>query len=487
MEKIKFGTDGWRAVIADKFTFNNVRLVALAIAEYLMSNNSDKRGIFIGYDNRFLSEEFSKQAGLVLAGKGFKVYIANEPVPTPVTAFMVNKLNLDGAVMITASHNPPEYNGIKFIPDYAGPAEDKITKEVENNLNKLLKRSNIYNLVHKITKNKDAENNIYYISDFSGYIDRILSLIDKDKISKSKPKICVDTMFGAGSKILPFILGKCLNIDIKVLNNYRDPLFGGKLPDPGENNLKQLKKIVLENNMDLGIALDGDADRFGVIDGKGFFINPNNIISLILYYLLKTKKYNSSDMAVRTVATTHLIDEICNKNNIKILETPVGFKYIAKEMLNGNVIIGGEESGGLSIKGHIPEKDGILAGLLLVEIASFIKKEYDGIYLSDYLNKIYEEFGTYYNTRLDIEINMDKKDDVLEYFSNLKGKMVNGKKVIRVIKKDGIKLIFENKDWMLARPSGTEPLIRCYIESTNKNNFKTLKEYIDSSIQKIVS
>ncbi|MBC7333558.1 MAG: phosphoglucomutase/phosphomannomutase family protein [Actinobacteria bacterium] len=469
-EKIKFGTDGWRAVIADEFTFQNVRVVALAISEYLSSNNLTNNGIFIGYDNRFLSEEFAKEVALTLADKNFKVYLSSGSVPTPVTAFMVRELNLDGAIMITASHNPPQYNGIKFIPSYGGPAVDEITQKIENNVN--LVARNIERFDRE--KIKKLETKINYVSNFEKYKQKILRLIDTEIIKKAKPKVVVDPMYGAGSKILLDILND-LKIHVHPLNTSRDPLFGGKLPDPNENNLAEMKDKMAKDEFDLGVALDGDADRFGVIDGRRIFLTPNNVISLILYYLLKTRGHNSDDIVVRTVATTHLIDEICAKNNIKLVETPVGFKYIAQKMLTDKVIIGGEESGGLSIKNHIPEKDGILANLLLIEIQSFLNQNHEGMFLSDYLNQIYKEFGSFYNKRLDLEVPMEKKNDVLEHFYNQKDKDIKGRSITRISKENGIHISFDDKSWVLVRPSGTEPLIRCYIESRDREFFHVLK------------
>jgi phosphomannomutase len=483
-KKIKFGTDGWRAVIADEFTFKNVSMVSLAIGQYIYSNNSlKKKGIVIGYDNRFLSEEFAKQAGNILAGQGLKVYISKESIPTPVTAFMVREMKLDGAIMITASHNPPEYNGIKFIPYYGGPAEDDITKEIESNLDNIL---NKYNNKDLDLPSTGSNNNVYYISDFEGYKKKLMEVLNVDLIKKSNIKVAVDTMYGAGSKIMPEILNDYLGIDALFINNFRDPLFGEKLPDPSEKNLDNLKDKVISNNLDIGVALDGDADRFGVIDGKGIFISPNNVISMILYYLIEVGNYNPQDSVVRSIATTHLIDEIAIKNNIKVIEKPVGFKYIGKEMLNNNIIIGGEESGGLSVKGHIPEKDGLLADLLLIEIQSYLKKHRNNFYLSDYLKEIYKEFGTFYNTRLDIKIPESKKRKIINYFSSQKEKLINDKKVIDVNTMDGSKLLFEDKSWLLIRPSGTEPLIRCYTESTDKNYFIKLCDFIKNKINELV-
>jgi len=481
---IKFGTDGWRAVIARDFTFENLRLVTQAIGQYLKNHSLDTGGVFIGYDNRFLSEEFGLEAGKVLSSMGLKINISNEAVPTPVTAFMVRDLKLDGALMITASHNPPRYNGIKFIPYYGGPALAEITEDIEKNLKMILnneiKKVDIFSF-----DNKTLESVIPVISDFDNYKKSLISLLDADLIKKSGLKVTLDTMNGAAFHIMPDILQNILGLEINILNGIRDPLFGGTLPDPSEKNLADLKVAMIENSSDIGLALDGDADRFGVIDRKGVFLNPNNIISLCLYYLLLTRKYEEGDSVVRTVATTHLLDAICKKNNIKLIEKPVGFKYIGKEMLNGKIIIGGEESGGLSIKGHIPEKDGLLANLLLLEIQAYLKNEYGNFYLSDYLNRIYEEFGTFYNTRLDLDIPEDRKKTIIEYFSGLNGYKLEKKTVKELVTVDGAKAIFDDCSWVLVRASGTEPLIRCYIESTDKDFFVLLKDFINTNINRL--
>ena len=482
---IKFGTDGWRAVIAREFTFDNLRLVAQAIGQYLKDESLDEKGVFIGYDNRFLSEDFSLEAGKVLSSMGFNIFIAEEAVPTPVTAFMVRDLKLDGALMITASHNPSQYNGIKFIPYYGGPAPAGITENIEKNL-KMITDGTIDKIsIHSID-NKSLESRISTISDFKNYKKNLLSLLDVELIKNSGLKVIVDTMNGAAFHIMPDILQNDLGLDIVVLNGDRDPLFGGKLPDPSENNLSDLKVAMVENSSDIGLALDGDADRFGVIDRKGVFLNPNNIISLCLYYLLLTRKYEENDSVVRTVATTHLLDAICKKNNINLIEKPVGFKYIGKEMLNGKIIIGGEESGGLSIKGHIPEKDGLLANLLLLEIQAYLKNKYGNSYISDYLEKIYEEFGTFYNTRLDLDVPDKRKDDIIEYFSGLEKYKIENRVVSKLLNIDGAKVMFDDGSWILVRASGTEPLIRCYIESTDKDFFEILRNFVSESIDRLV-
>ena len=477
--KIKFGTDGWRDIIADNFTFENVRLAAFSIGKYLIDNKITDKGIFIGYDNRFLSEEFALQSAYALYSMGIKVYLSKESIPTPVTAFMVLNLKLNGAIMITASHNSPKYNGIKFIPDYAGPAEDFITKEIEKNISFFLEnKDNIPSLKNY----DDFLKNIIYIDDFSKYKEHLFEIINIDLIKKANIKVVADTMYGAGSVILTEIITNDLDLKSKILNNHRDAFFGGKLPDPSNANLQNLKNNIIKYSFDIGVALDGDADRFGVIDRKGIFISPNNVISLILYYLASVKKLNGIEgkkySAVRTVATTHLIDEICLKYNINLIETPVGFKYVGSQIRKGDVIIGGEESGGLSIIGHIPEKDGILADLLLLEIQSYLKLNKNNISISQYLEEIYKEFGYFYSERIDIKVPFEKMEYILNYFKNLKDFSINNIKINEILLKDGVKLILNNKSWFLIRASGTEPLIRCYIESRDKDFFNDLKNYL---------
>jgi alpha-D-glucose phosphate-specific phosphoglucomutase len=483
--KIKFGTDGWRAIIAEDFTFENLRIVSLALGRYLVAHKLNKKGIFIGYDNRFMSEDFALQVGYVLFSLGIEVYVGKETLPTPVTAFMVKELKLDGAVMITASHNPYKYNGIKFIPHYGGPASDEITEKIERELNKIIKN---HDFVIELPDYDLYLKRIHWITDIKAYVDHILSIVDQKLISSASIKVVLDTMFGAGIKAFPMILQKKeLNIRLKVLNNWRDTLFGNNLPDPSEKNLLNLKSQIAGGYGEIGIALDGDADRFGVIDGKGVYISPNNSIALILYYLLNKKQYGDKFKAVRSIATTHLIDKICKKYKVRIVETPVGFKYIGMQMLEKNVIIGGEESGGLSIIGHIPEKDGLLAGLLFIEIQAYLKVHFPGMHLSDYLESIYKEFGNYYNIRIDLKIPLDKKDLIIEYFKIHASEKILGEKVISVNDSSGIKLIMENESWFLIRPSGTEPLVRVYVEAKDLEYFNNLKIFINEEIKKIIN
>lgn len=482
MKKIKFGTDGWRDIIADNFNFANLKIVINSIAKYLCENNKNRKGIFIGYDNRFLSEDFASFSAKIFSAYGFKVFLSEKSVPTPVTAFSVINLNLDGAIMITASHNPSKYNGIKFIPDYGGPASDKITAEIEKNINYFLDNE------ETLLKNPSdsLDDNIIFINEFPEYYEKIKKIVNFKLINEADLKIAADMLYGAGINVFPKILDCLSTRETRVLNNKRDTLFGGRLPDPSEKNLTELKKIVLEKKFDIGVSLDGDADRFGVIDLKGNFLNPNNVISIILYYLCSTRNNIKNLKVVRTVATTHLIDEICKKHQLELIETPVGFKYIAAEMLKENILIGGEESGGLSVLGHIPEKDGILANLLLIEIQSYLKTHFNNIGLSEYLEKINREFGFFYNTRLDLEVPREKMGFIIEKFKKMKDNSIENIKISNIFTRDGVKLLLENNSWVLLRLSGTEPLIRCYIESRDEKFFNIFKQYIVTLINSLL-
>lgn len=482
MSDIRFGTDGWRDIIAENFTYENISIVALAISNYLKLKDKGKKGVFIGYDNRFMSDRFALYVAAVMTAKGIKTYLSSSASPTPTTAFMVKDIGLDGSIMITASHNPPIYNGIKFIPEYAGPASKEITDAIEIELEKIgedeVDSLNIKDLIH----DEKLLDKIKHIDDFNNYKQEVISHLDTRMIGETDIKIAVNTMYGAANEILPEILEKNLLKDVLKINNDNDPLFGNKLPDPSEDNLVEFRESVLSNDIDIGIAVDGDGDRFGVIDGNGIFISPNNGISIILDYLISKKLYSKKDKVVRSIATTHLIDEIAREGKLEVIETPVGFKHIGKLMIEGNVLIGGEESGGMSIKGHIPEKDGILATLMLVEIQSQLKKTNKG-YLSDYLGELYKRFGRFYSIRLDKKISPDKKGKVIEYFKKTKNRLFD-LAVDKRIDIDGIKIMFKDKSWILVRPSGTEPLIRCYLESREESTFIHIKQSLNELIDK---
>ncbi|MTI80558.1 MAG: phosphoglucomutase/phosphomannomutase family protein [Firmicutes bacterium] len=481
--QIAFGTDGWRGIIAEDFIFDNVRLVSRAVADYIIAEEMQQRGVVIGYDNRFLSDRFAEEVAEELNKKGVPVYLIKKPAPTPVTAFAITLHNAAGAVMLTASHNPPEYNGFKFIPEYAGPALPHITKQIEENIRRqheyycqgvLEEAEGRYGHMIKEHQVPDYKN-IKDIDPFDDYIKKIIEIVDLDVIGKSKVKIVIDPMYGAGIGYLDTLLKKA-GADVVTINNYRDPLFGGGMPEPKGDSLEELREKMKEVGADIGLALDGDADRFGIIDSNGQYITPNQFLPMLYYHLMEAKGLRGS--AARTVATTHLMDRIAEKYGQTVEETPVGFKYIGQCLHEKGAIMGGEESGGLSIKGHIPEKDGILANLLAVEMMA-----HHGKSLTDLLEEVSSKFGQVYSRRLDLRTTPEEKARVLEELKGFKPATVAGKKVTGRITIDGTKLVLEDGSWTLIRPSGTEPLFRIYAEAESLERVEEIQQEMKEKLK----
>lgn len=459
MVNIKFGTDGWRGIIADDFTFPNLAIVTQAVANYLLNLHKPEQKIVVGYDNRFLSDKFAIKVSEVLAGNGIKVLLTDGATPTPVTAFMVKDTNADGAFMITASHNPYYYNGIKFIPEYAGPAHTGITSQIEEEIEKVKTPKW---LAFDQAKDRGL---VSYYQPKDNYFAHIDKLIDKNLIKKNSPKIVIDYLYGAGIGYYESYLGDIL--DLSILHNERDPLFNNLYPDPIEKNLSDLRIKVKKSGADLGIAFDGDADRFGIIDEQGIFYSPNQIASLLLPYLIETRQFKGP--VYRTVATTHLLDKITEVFNLPIVKTAVGFKYLAEGFLKDDAIFGAEESGGMSIKGHIPEKDGILASLLVVEMLARMQKP-----LSRLWDENCQKYGQLYQERVDLEVTKESKAKIIEKVNDLKGKKIGNRELKEIINIDGKKFIFDEA-WCLIRPSGTENVIRIYFEANEQDTLDKLK------------
>ncbi len=467
---IKFGTSGWRAVIADEFTFPNVRVVSQAIADYVKPNSLRRQSplqIIIGYDTRFNSREFALSAANILASNGIKVLLTNRDTPTPVISFQIIDKKIDGAINITASHNPPEYNGLKFSPSHGGPAAPAVTKDIEKRI------ANIKGKVEEASPSKFK----YPIEEFDPkvrYVARIRELVRLTAIKKAKLKIIVDLMHGTGRGYLDDILkGVCCKVE--VLNENLDLLFGGHPPEPARENLDKLIAEVKKRKADLGLALDGDADRFGIVDERGRFYTPNEIIALLFKHLIDTRP--RLKQVARTHSTTTLIDRIAKRYGIEVIETPIGFKYIGEILLKGNCIIGGEESGGLSIANHLPEKDGILACLLVVEMVAMQRKK-----LSRILNDLYREFGRTYPGKLNFTLRDDEKSRLLDMLDRRPPKAIAGLRVSVSNKTDGYKFVLEDLSWVLIRPSGTEPLVRCHFEAPTQNKTKRLGRYCQNLI-----
>ncbi len=479
MKSIKFGTDGWRDIIACNFTFFNVRIVIQGISEYLLKHYGDKakeKGVVIGYDTRFLSKEFAFESALVFANNGIPVYFTQRETPTPVIAFTIKKLELVGGISITASHNSPKYNGIKFIPDYAGPADDKITNEIEKIINVVQIREDI----EKMDFNKARETGfLNYIEPSTEYIECIKKKIDLNVMKDKDLKIVVDNMYGPGKGYIENIL-EDIDAEFIALHTDHNPLFGGIMPEPTSENLQEAQFMVVKEKADLAVVTDGDADRFGLISKKGKFIPPNDALALLLYHLYEHKKLKGN--VVRSIATTHLLDKIANHYGFKAIETPVGFKYIADIMRKNNeVLMGGEESGGFTLRGHILEKDGIFADVLFVELYTYFNKKD----LSEVIDELKQKFGYIYNKRFNLYLPDIEKEKAMEAFEEKTPLF----KTANVVKKEklgnAVRFEFDNDSWVLIRPSGTEDILRLYIEAKTEGIIGSLYEDINSFLKSL--
>ena len=440
MAEIKFGTDGWRAIIAEDYTFENLKIVSQAVADYAGPGKS----IAVGYDTRFMSRDFARSAARVLAANGIEVTLSDTAIPTPALSFAVKNNKLDLGVMITASHNPAEYNGFKIKTATGGAAGAEITKEVE----KLLRKSEV-----KCLPDSRELKSVDLTRD---YIKFIRSFIDLKKIRNKRFKVLVDAMHGSGDSFIARIL-KGTDIRIEFIRNTINPSFLGVRPEPLEENLEGLIARVKKERFDLGIALDGDADRIAAVCGAGVFIHPQKILGLLALHLNQDRGWSGG--IVKTTAGSTMMDKIAKSLGIRLYETPVGFKYISNLMEKEDILCGGEEAGGMGVKGYIPERDGTVAGLLLLEMMAYRNKP-----MIDILQDMERQFGRYYYLRDDLRL----KHRVEPKRENLPDELA-GKKVVEVRDYDGIKLICEDESWLMFRASGTEALMRLYSEA------KTLK------------
>ncbi|NLP36094.1 MAG: phosphoglucomutase/phosphomannomutase family protein [Firmicutes bacterium] len=471
MAEITFGTDGWRSVIAGDFTFANVRCVAQAIAQHLQAQNLAGRGIVIGYDTRFLAENFAAAVAEVMAGNGIKSYVCEKYAPTPAVAHAVTVLKTGGAIMLTASHNPAEYSGIKFIPDYAGPALPEDIDPIVANLAEVLKTG----AVRKMSLEEAEERGLVEtIEPLPAYMEHVEKLIDFAAIKQAGMKVVVDPMYGSGMGYLETILARH-GCQVKAIHNWRDPLFGGSLPEPTRQHLNELMDEVKKSGADIGIALDGDADRLGIIDPQGRFFSPNEILVLFLEYLVSNR--GAAGAVARTVATTHMLDRIAAHYGFDVIETPVGFKYIGQALREQGAFIGGEESGGVSIREHIPEKDGIFAALLFIEMLAKTKKT-----AAQLLEALRQRFGPIYSERLDLRTTVEKKDEIVKRVKTWEPQSLAGIPVKHSNRIDGLKVVLANGSWCLVRPSGTEPVFRIYVEAASEAEKEKIQQEVKTAL-----
>ncbi len=475
---IHFGTDGWRAVISDTFTFENLRLVAQAIADAVESKSWTNGSVFevqpdphtmvVGYDTRFLSDRYASEVARVLAANGYTVYLAQADAPTPVISYAVKNLHAIGGVMITASHNAPRYNGVKLKSALGNSALPEQCRRVEVYLNDNENQARGPNLMEfELARSQGL---IKRFNPIPAYYDHLRTLIDFDQIAENPQCFVVDSMYGSGRGVIRGIL-QGSGCEIQEIRGEMNPGFGGVHPEPIAKYLTPLAGAIGAGKGNFGLATDGDADRIGAMDERGNFVDPHKIMALALKHLVEKRGMTGS--VVRTVSTTRMIDRLAKKYGLTVHETPVGFNHIADYMMKEDVLIGGEESGGISFKGHIPEGDGPIMGLLLVEMIAA-----SGTTLYEMVESLQKEVGPVAYERTDLRLNAPvAKEKMTQKLLNEAPKTIGGESIVEISALDGIKYIMADDSWLLIRPSGTEPVLRVYAESRTPEMMKALLSF----------
>jgi alpha-D-glucose phosphate-specific phosphoglucomutase len=475
---IHFGTDGWRAVISDTFTFANLRSVAQAIADAIGSgamNNGissdtqvDQKKMVVGYDTRFLSDRYAVDIARVLAGNGYTVFLAQSDAPTPAISYAVRNLGAVGGVMITASHNAPRYNGVKLKASYGGSALQEQCRRVEVYLNDNEERGRGPNLMDY--DQARTQGLIQRFNPLLAYYDHLRKLIDFDAIAENPQRVVVDSMYGSGRGVIKGIL-QGTGCEVQEIRGEMNPGFGGVHPEPIARYLGALAGAISTNMGNFGLATDGDADRIGAMDERGNFVDPHKIMAIALRYLVQQRGWRGP--VVRTVSTTRMIDRLAERFDLPVYETPVGFNHIADYMLKGDVLIGGEESGGISFKGHIPEGDGVLMGLLLIEIVANCCNS-----LCDLVDDLMKDVGPVFYQRNDLRLNYPvSKNKMTAYLAENAPATIGGETIGKILTLDGVKYLINDGSWLLIRPSGTEPVLRVYAEGRSPELVKELMGY----------
>jgi len=463
MNQIKFGTSGWRGIFAEDFTLDNVRVVTQAIADFVRAENSFAAGLVVGHDSRFFGERFARETARVLAGAGVPVFICKRDTPTPVIAYEIMRRGTAGAINFTASHNPYEYNGIKFSTAWGGPALPEVTAEIERRANAMLGEVCYRDMpLDQAVRSGLVEE----INPMPDYLDALRSKVNLDAIGRSGMTVVFNPMFGAGRDYVDCLLVEA-GLLVQTINGVRDPYFGGLPPDPGPTHLNDLvTRVKNDKRIALGLATDGDADRYGIIDADGSFIEPNYILALLYDYLVRRKGEKGD--AARSVATSHFLDAVAAHHGYAVRETPVGFKYIGEFIRDNQIVIGGEESAGLSLRGHVPDKDGVLACLLVAEMVAV-----EGKTLGQLLKDLYRRVGEFHTERSNLRLSMDLAAKIPGKLAAPPDRMA-GRAVKELVTTDGVKMIFEDGSWALFRKSGTEPVVRVYTEAGSREDLEDL-------------
>ena len=469
MSNIKFGTDGWRGVIAEDYTFANVRTVSYAIARYVVRHEQPARGVLVGYDTRFGSENFARVAAEAVAMTGTPVWLAEKACPSPALSLLVKQRGAAGGIMITASHNPYKWNGVKFKASYGSSALPSIVAKVEEELKVVLRDG-----VPALPPRKDL---LQSLDVLTPYLERIQKLVDWDRIRAAKMHYVVDPMHGAARGLLRELMTRH-GVACDEIRGTRDPLFGGVNPEPIEPHVEALRQAVLKGGYDAGLCADGDGDRIGAMDRDGTFVTPHQIFSLLLWHLAGTRQI-PGDVA-KTFTATKMVDKIAAKYGRKVYEVPVGFKYICELMLENDILLGGEESGGIGSKLYLPERDATVMALLLVELMAWHGKT-----LGELVRQLHAEYGEHHYGRVDLELKPGQKEKALERFANGKLKRLLDWPVVRREDLDGIKVYLGEIGWVMVRGSGTEPVLRIYSETTRPETTRRILDEVSAFVQKL--
>jgi phosphoglucomutase len=456
--QIKFGTSGWRAVMAEEFTFANVRRAVGGIARYVVSQKPQGARVIVGRDPRFLGETFCSMAAEILGAHGITPLVCPEAAPTPAFSYAVIHNKADGVINFTASHNPPEYNGIKFSTPDGCPALPEVTKKIEA---EIVAGDDGTAAKPSATKPATAES----LDPKPAYLKRLGETVDLDAIKKAGLKVVFDPMWGAARGYSDELLRNA-GVEVATVHDYRDVLFGGHAPEPDDHLLEELRKKMRETGAKIGIATDGDADRFGIVDADGTFLQPNYVIAVLFDYLVESRGWKNG--VAKSVATTNLINALAQQHGVELHETPVGFKYIGELIMKDKIAIGGEESAGLSIRHHVPEKDGLLAGLLCCEAVARRGKS-----LGEQLKAISNQVGSFFPQRENFRLTPEVKAKFTEKLKS-DPKEFCGHTVGEVVRKDGLKLVFSDGSWVCYRLSGTEPVVRVYSEARSERGLEKL-------------
>ena len=462
--QIKFGTSGWRAIVAEEFTFANVRRAVTGIARYVVSEKPSGAKVIVGRDPRFLGETFCAMAADILGAHGITPLVIADAVPTPTISYAVIRSGADGALNFTASHNPPEYNGIKFSTPDGAPALPDVTKKIE---------AQIAGLGDAAPATQNSKIPSQSLDPRRMYLDRLKELVDLAVIKKAGLRVGFDPLWGAARGYSDSLLAEA-GIEVKAVHDYRDVLFGGHAPEPDDHLLEDLRSQMNAMKAHIGIATDGDADRFGIVDQDGTFIQPNYVIALLFDYLVESRGWKNG--VGKSVATTNLINALAQHHKVDLHETPVGFKYIGELIKADKIAIGGEESAGLSIRNHVPEKDGIIAGLLCCEMVARRGKS-----IKEQLKELFAKVGSFYPVRENFRLTPEVKAKFTEKLGKDPTEFA-GQKVVEVVRKDGLKLVLADGSWVCYRLSGTEPVVRAYTEARTEAGLSKLgaaaKEWI---------